>query len=64
MWYDKLRLTAPMERNKSVKVMAVVMSCAVRLNVFSRLVTLSETLKKSFASQIHASHLRRMDFEK
>lgn len=53
------RLTAPRDRNKRVRVIAVVISCAFLPNWVWRLVTLRETLKKSIASQVHANHLYR-----
>jgi hypothetical protein len=50
-------LTAPRDRNRRVSVIAVVISCADLPNWASRFVTLSETLKKSIASHVHANHL-------
>jgi len=53
------KIAAPMHRKSNVKVIEVVMSWADLPNCFSRFVTLSETLKKSMESQVHAKYLEK-----
>jgi len=50
------KMTAPSERKSKVSVIAVVMVLDLCPNCPSRVVTLSDTEKKSRASQIQASH--------
>jgi hypothetical protein len=51
------KISAPSERNSSVRVIEVVMSFVLRLNCLVSAVTDRETLKKSMASIVQARKL-------